>query len=290
LRRGGAVTRMINQPETQGKQPEQGSLVLPAYPQQVPPVHPDQEYKAAHPNTGNLPYPPIRPDQLIRRTTTPPPQNLLVRLLYFWKKDPAYKVMMIAVVLVVIASLLFVSAIGNALLRSPNFLTIGSNYSSNPPTPVVPTGTVDLRPTFPPPGGGNGSTSSSQPPTQGTPSLQSTADAPPTTNPGGGSLSITITNIPSRVPNNSVVSVSVNTGQPDVTVTLEVIYNVPPYRYVSAPVTTDGNGNAVLSWSVAVIMYGHQSRAYVFAVGRDQNGQRVQSQAATVQIVARGIQ
>ena len=275
---------MINQPETQAKQPEQGNLVLPAYPQQVPPVHPDQEYQAASHHTGNLPYPPIRPDQLIRRTTTPPPQNLLVRLLFFWKKDPAYKVMMIAVVLVVIASLLFVSAIGNALLRNPNFLTIGSNSSSNPPTPVVPTGTVDLRPTFPPPGGGNGSTSSSQPPTQGTPSLQSTA------NPGGGSFSITITDIPSRVSNNSVVSVSVDTGQPDVTATLEVIYNVPPYRYVSTPVTTDGNGNAVLSWSVAVIMYGRQSRAFVFAVGRDQNGQRVQSQAVTVQITARGMQ
>lgn len=279
---------MINQSETQGKKPEQGGLVLPAYSQQAPPVHPDKEYQAASHHTGNLPYPPIRPDQLIRRTATPPPQNLLVRLLYFWKKDPAYKVMMIAVALVVIASLLFVSAIGNAFLRNPNFLTIGSNSSSSPPIPVVPTGTVDLRPTFPPPGGGNGSTSSSQPPTQGTPSLQSTADASPTTNPGGGPFSITITNIPSHVSDNSVVSVGVNTGQPNLTVTLEVIYNVPPFRYASSPVTTDGNGNAVLSWSVAVIMYGRQSRAFVYAVGRDQNGQRVQSQAVTVQILARG--
>lgn len=277
---------MINQSETQGKQPEQGNLVLPAYPQQVPPVHPDQEYQAASPTIGSLPYPPIRPDQLIRRTTTPPPQNLLVRLLYFWKKDPAYKVMMIAVVLVLIASLLFVSAIGNAFLRNPNSLTSGSNLSSNPPTPVVPTGTVDLRPTFPPPGGGNGSTSSSQPPTQGTPSLQSTADSSPTTNPGGGLLSIT--NIPNQVANNSVVSVSVNASQPNITVTLLVIYNVPPYRFVSTPVTTDGNGNATLSWSVAVIMFGRHVRANVYAVGRDQNGQRVQSQAVTVQIAARG--
>jgi hypothetical protein len=284
---------MTNQPETQGKQPKQGNLVLPAYPQQVSPVYPDPENHAASHNSGNLPYPPIRPDQLIRRTTTPPPQNLLARLLYFWKKDSAYKVLMIAVVLIFISGLLFVSLIGNALFRNPNFLTIGNNFSPNPPTPVVPTGTVDLRPTFPPPSGGNGSTSSSQPPTQGTPALQSTPDASPTANPnpgGGGPLTTTITNIPTQVVNNSVVSVNVNTSLPNITVTLGVSYNVSPYRYVSTPVTTDGNGNAVLSWSVAVIMFGRHGRAFVFAVAQDQNGQKAQSQAVTVQIMAGGNQ
>ena len=154
----------------------------------------------------------------------------------------------------------------------------------------MPTGTVDLRPTFPPPGGGNGSTSSSQPPAQGTPALQSTPDAnpSPTPNPGGGPLTITVTNIPTQVVNSSVVSVSVNTSLPNITVTLGVYYNVAPYRYVSAPVTTDGNGNAVLSWSVAVIMNGRHTRAFVFAVAQDQNGQKAQSQAVTVQITARG--
>ncbi len=268
---------MINQPETRGKQPQEGKLVLPANPQQVPPVNPD----AASNNTAH--HPQISLEQLIRPKATPPPKNLLARLGYFWQKDSAYKVMMIAVVLFLIASLVFVSMISNTLLRNPHYLSLGNTFSQNPPTVVVPTGTVDLRPTFPPPAGGNGSTSSSQPPTQGTPSLQSTPDSSPTANPGGP-LSISITSIPNRVANHSVVNVSVNTSLPNVTVTLGAFYNVPPFRYASSSVTTDGNGDAVLSWSVAVIMFGRQSRAVVFAVARDQNGQKVQSQAVNVQI------
>jgi hypothetical protein len=44
----------------------------------------------------------------------------------------------------------------------------------------------------------------------------------------------------------------------------------------------------VLSWSVAVFMYGRQTRATVIAIARDQNGQRAQSQPVSVQIVSAG--
>jgi len=280
---------MINQPETQGVQPQEDKLVSPTYPQQVPPVYPDSANPAASNNTANVHHPQISPDQLIRPTAATPPKNLLVRLGYFWQKDPAYKVLMIAVVLVLVASVIFVSVISNTLSRNPQLLTISDPSSQNPPTAVVPTGTVDLRPAFPTPAGGNGSTSSSQPPTQGTPALQSTPGASPTANstPSSGQLTVTITSIPNHVPNHSFVNVSVNTSEPNVIVILGVYYNVPPYRYSSGPVTTDGNGNAVLPWSVTVIMFGRQTKATVFVVARDQNGQKAQTQA-TVLITSTG--
>ena len=280
---------MINQHETQGSNPPKGKLILPAYPQQALPVHPDPEQRAASGNTGNLQNTQIHPDQLIRYPATPLPKQPLAKLRYFWQKDPAYKVLVIAVAVILFAGVVFASLIGNALLRNPHFYALDNTLSQNAPTAIVPIGTVDLRPTFPPPGGGNGSTSSSQPPTQGTPNLPSTPNATPTPNPGGGgTLTISITGIPNRVVNNTVVDVSVNTSLPNVTVTLFVSYNFPPYRYVSASTTTDGNGNAVLSWSVAVIMFGRQTRATVIAIARDQNGQRAQSQPVSVQIVPSG--
>jgi hypothetical protein len=280
---------MINQHETQGSNPPKGKLILPAYPQQALPVYPDPEQRAASGNTGNLQNTQIHPDQLIRYSATPLPKQPLAKLRYFWQKDPAYKVLVIAVAVILFAGVVFASLIGNALLRNPHFYAVDNTLSQNAPTAILPTGTVDLRPTFPPPGGGNGSTSSSQPPTQGTPYLPSTPNASPTSNPvGGGNLTISITGIPNHVVNNTVVDVSVNTSLPNATVTLFVSYNGPPFRYVSASTTTDGNGDAVLSWSVAVIMYGRQTRATVIAIARDQNGQRAQSQPVSVQIAPAG--
>ncbi|HEX6555830.1 MAG TPA: hypothetical protein VF026_23930 [Ktedonobacteraceae bacterium] len=281
---------MINQPETKGS-PQQEKLILPVYPHVVSPANPVNPNPEHYPASGNNPqdeYAPIRPEQLIRQKISSPPMQPIDRLRYYWKKDPAYKVLMIAIVVVVIAAIVFVSLVSNAMQRNPNSAA-NNSISQNPPT-VVPTGTVDLRPTFSAPIGGSGSSSSSQPPAQSTPVLPSTPDASPTADqttptPGdGGSLSVTVNSLPSRVTNNSIVNVSVTTNQPNVTVALAVAYSAPPYKYVSSPTTTDGGGNGVLSWAVEVFMFGRHTQAIVYAVAQDQNGQRVQSQPVTVQI------
>lgn len=278
---------MINRPETQ-EGPQRGKLILHAYPDAASPASPDPEnYPASSKNLQNE-HVPVRPEQLIRQKTTPPPMRPIERLRYYWQKDPAYKVLMIAIAMVVIAALVFVSLVSNAMSRNPN-----STVAQTPPT-VVPTGTADLRPTFPTPVGGSGSSSSSQPPAHSTPVLASTPNASPTadqstpTPDNGGSFTVTLGSIPSRVPNNSNVDVSVNTSQPNVTVALVVTYNAPPYRYISSPTTTDGSGNGTLSWMVAVFMFGRHTQATVYAVAQDQSGHRVQSQPVSVQISASG--
>ena len=288
------VNQMINQPETKGS-PQQGKLILPVYSDAAPPANPVNSNPENYPASGNNPqneYAPIRPEQLIRQKISPPPIRPIDRLRYYWQKDPAYKVLMIAIAVVVIAAIVFTSLVSNAMLRSSNS-TDNNSVSQNPPT-VVPTGTVDLRPTFSAPIGGSGSSSSSQPPAQSTPVLPSTPNASPTADqstptPGDeGSLSVTVNSIPNRVSNNSIVNVSVTTSQPNVTVALAVAYSAPPYKYISSPTTTDGGGNGVLTWAVEVLMLGRHTQAIVYAVAQDQNGQRVQSQPVSVQISPSG--
>jgi hypothetical protein len=215
----------------------------------------------------------------------PPPKEPMAKVRYFWRKDPAYKVLMIALSVVLAAGLVFVSLISNALMRNPKLFTADATISQSLPTVVVPIGTVDLRPTFPPPGGGKGTGSSSQPPAQGTPALQPTS----TDQTGqGGQLTLDITSIPNRVLNNSIVDVSVNASQPDISVSLVVLYSTLPYRATAGPAITDGNGDAILSWSVSVVAFGRHTQAMVYAVASDQNGQQVQSQPVTVQITSGG--
>ncbi|MDQ6644395.1 MAG: hypothetical protein M3Y76_08095 [Chloroflexota bacterium] len=278
---------MINQPETQKPNPQQGKLVLPDHPHEMSPINPDQANHLASGKNQQNTNAHLRPDQLIRQTTPPPARQPVAKLRYYWQKDPAYKVLMIAIAMIMVAGLVFVSLISNVLLRNPNFLAINSTAPSLPT--VVPTGTVDPHPAFPLPSGGNGSTSSSQPPAHSTPILQPTANAtptasPPTPTPGEGSLTVTITAIPVRVSNNSTVNVGVNTSLPNVSVSLVAYYTVLPFKYTSSSTTTNGNGNASLSWSVSLLMYGHHTQAMVYAVVRDQNGQKVQSQAIAVQV------
>lgn len=282
---------MINRPETQGPNPQQGKLVLPAHPHEMSPVNPDQANHLASGKNQQNANAHLRPDQLIRQTTPPPPRQPVAKLRYYWQKDPAYKVLMIAIAMVMVAGLIFVSLISNMLLRNPNFLAIDSTTSSL--TAVVPTGTVDLHPAFPPPNGGNGSTSSSQPPAHSTPILQPTPNATstaslPTPTPGEGSLTVTITSIPVRVSNNRTVNVGVNTSLPNVTVAIVVFYTVPPFRYLSSPTITNGSGDASLSWSVSIITYGRHTQAMVYAIAKDQNGQKAQSQAVAVQVNSSG--
>lgn len=278
---------MIDQPETQEPHTHQGKLVLPAQPHEMSPVIPNQANHLTSGKNQQNTNAHLRFDQLIRQTTPPPPRQPVAKLRYYWQKDPAYKVLMIAIAMVMVAGLLFVSLISNMLLRNPNFLALGSTTSSL--TAAVPTGTVDLHPAFPLPSGGSGSTSSSQPPAYSTPILQPTPNAtstvsPSTPTPGYGPLTVTITSIPVRVSNNSTVTVGVNTSLPNVSVSLVAYYTVPPYRYTSSSTTTNGNGNASLSWSVSLMVFGRHTQAMVFAVARDQNGQKVQSQIIAVQV------
>lgn len=281
---------MINQPETEGSDLQQGKLVLPPYPHEMSPINHNYTHYLASGTNQQHANVPIRPDWLIRQTT-PPPRRPVGKLRYYWQKDPAYKVLIIAIALVVVAGMVFISLISSLLLRNPNYLAIDSTTTSS--TAVVPTRTVDFHPAFPPPSGGNGSTSSSQPPAHSTPILQPTPDISPTASqptptPVTGPLSITITAIPLRVSNNSVVNVGVNTSLPNVSVSLVVYYTSPPYRYVSGSTITNDNGNASLSWSVSIMVYGRHTQAIVFAVARDQSGQKNQSQGVSVQVNGNG--
>src|SRR5579864_2670781 len=187
---------MINQPDMQNQEPRSGKLVL-------PPPPPEQQRMYNGGQQGHL-----RPEQFIRPRTGLAPKSTLARLAYYWQKDPAYKVLMIAMVVVLLAGIVFVSLASSAFLGNPNLFA--SSSSSSPPQPpstgVNPSGTVDLRPSFPTPGGGNGSNQSSQPPMQQTPALQPTA----TTTQNSGTLSVQFTNPPTQVVNGTTVNVDVN--------------------------------------------------------------------------------
>jgi len=287
---------MINQPEIQEPNPQSGKLeIQEPDPQQgklVLPAPPENEYSTL---ANSQHHTQIRPQQLVRHTPTPP-KDPLARLKYFWHKDPAYKVFIIAVGLVLIAGLLSISLLSSAMIRNPNFFALNSTTSQVPPTGgVTPSGTVDFRPAFPQPAGGQGSSTSSQPPVQSTPVLQPTVDnTPPTIEPSPtsvqeGTLTVQITSIPDHAQNNNVVDVGVSTNAPNVTVALYVVYDAPPYRDFAGPRMTDDGGNTTIPWSVSVYrLGGGGARAVVVATATDQNGQQVQSQPVSVQIVSFG--
>ena len=277
---------MIENENQQEQMPPQGKLVLPAYP--------DDEPNAVGARFIAPPQPQVRPDQLIQHKTAPAPKNPMARIGYYWRKDPAYKVLMIAAVLVIAAGFIFVSLATAAFIRNPNLFSSIGNTTPQNPTGVTPSGTVDLRPTFPTPGGGSGGNSSSQPPAQSTPVIQTTPggsttptpQASPTPGSGGGTLTVQITNIPGQVNNNSTVQVDVSTNEPGATVRLQVTYNAYPFYYQSGAQVTDGNGNATLDWNVQVS--GNRTRhiyAKVTAVATDANGQYATSATYIVQVI-----
>src|SRR6516164_10028324 len=150
---------MINQPDTQEQKPQSGKLVLPA-----PLTEEQQMYYG-----GQMAQ--LRPEQLIRQVQ-PVPKGLKARLAFYWHKDPAYKVLMIAMAMVLVAGIIFVSLASAAFLNNSNLFA--SSYRPQAiPKGANPTGTVNLRPTFPAPGGGNGTNQqSSQPPAQPTPAQE----------------------------------------------------------------------------------------------------------------------
>lgn len=266
---------MINQPDTQEQEAQPGKLVLPA-----PSAGEQQMYHGGQ-------KAPLQPGQLIRKQTQPAPKSMGARIAYYWRKDPAYKVLMIAMAMVLLAGLVFVSLASAAFLGTPNFFSSSSSLAI--PKGANPTGTVNLRPTFPSPGGGSGSNQSSQPPTQPTPALQPTADQQSPTPDGGGTLTVQITNLPQQVINGSRVDVGVNTSEPGVSVILVIHYSAQGGRTTAGPQTTDSNGNATIPWFVFTFGFGQKTmQATVYAVATDQNGQRAKSPTYTVQVVTRG--
>ncbi len=282
---------MMNKPDTPVHMPQpelptrdSGKLVLPPPVSEYSPVA-DGQKTVARP----LPPPLTRPPFVAGRSA-PPPRAPLAKISYYWRKDPAYKVFIIATCMVLIAGIVFVSLAAAAVVGNPNlFSANGSNVAQSGSTP---TGTVDLQPVFPTPGG-SGSTQSSQPPVTSTPVLPSTPETTPTTQPtppqNGGTLTVQITSIPSQVFNGEIVQVVVTTSIPGAFVHLQVVYNAPPYYYISGTQQADGSGNAILFWHVGVggFTHGHiTARVYAVATA---NGQRAISPQATVQVMNGGI-
>lgn len=269
---------MIEQPNTQGQRPRTGQLVLP--------VHPPEEQGV---NIGQLP--PTGPSQYTHFATTTTFTNIansFQKLGRLWRKDAAYKVLMIGVAAVVLSGILFMALGSASLLQSLGFLSQNVIVPQNPSAEAHVTGTVDLHPTFPTPSGGNGTSKSSQPPPGSSSYLPPTStDSTPTSQPT--QLTVQITSIPSQVPNNSRVLVSVTTSEPQIDVKLQVYYNAPPYSYTSITRTTDGGGNVTLPWRVQVTAPGTGSIvAIVQAVATDQDGQRVVSPVVKVIVTTSG--
>lgn len=269
---------MINQPDTQEEKLQPEKLVLPA-----PRAGEEHQYYG-----GQMAQ--LHPEQLIRPQTEPAPRGIGARLAFYWHKDPAYKVLMIAMTMVLIAGIIFVSLASAAFLGNSNFLASTSSTPLAIPKGSNPTGTVNLRPTFPAPGGGSGSNQNSQPPVQSTPALKPTnpTGQPSPTPGGGGTLTVQFTNIPQHIMNGSFVGVGVNTSEPGVGVILVIRYSTQGGRSTAGPQTTDSNGNATIPWYVFTFGFGQKNvQAFVYALATDQNGQTARSQTVTVQIQTR---
>jgi hypothetical protein len=198
---------------------------------------------------------------------------------------------MIAMTMVLVAGIIFVSLASSAFLGNSNFFA--SSYTPQAlPKGSNPTGTVNLRPTFPAPGGGKGiNQQSSQPPMGPTPALKPTSTGQLSPTPGGGgTLNVQFTSIPQQVRNGSYVSVGVNTSEPGVSVVLVIRYSVQGGRSTAGPQTTDSNGNASIPWFAYTFGNGQRNvQAYVYALATDQNGQKGKTQTITVQVLTRGM-
>ncbi|MHB8595633.1 MAG: hypothetical protein ACYDER_02345 [Ktedonobacteraceae bacterium] len=278
---------MIDHPDMHEPAMPQQKLVLPAVPVAQPPPDVYSDPRLQVPGVYSDPRMQAPPEMLIRHNA-PPPRSPLAKLVYFWRKDPAYKVLMIAVAMVVIAGLLLTTFVTSTVLHG---FSAAGPVVQNPVATTQPVGTVDNRPAFPTPGGGTGSTVTSQPPMQSTPILQPTTPPiqPTPSPPASGTLSLQITNIPNHVRNNTSVDVGVNTNEANISVSLVILYSSFPYRGTAGPVTTDNNGNANVRWFVFINAFSNRMiTASVYAVARDQNGQIVRSQPATVQISVQG--
>lgn len=276
-------------PEVQERSRASGKLILPPYTGQLPSPNPHEQQTTAYADSGQLPFPNSHqrrakayPGQFLSPNLPKPTTNHLEKFWYLVRKEPAYRLLLVAVVMVLISSIVFISFASSLFFAPPQ--------SSFPPGPggTTPVGTVDLRPTFAPPHGGQGSTTSSQPPKHATPALTNDPNATATIT-SDGSLTIDFAGLPSQVPNNVTLPVTVITNEPGVTVRLFVQYSAAPGFYTSGTQTTDGGGTATLNWRIRVTGVRVVATARVTAIAQDQNGQQAISPTVTVQVISGGV-
>src|SRR5256885_6418215 len=205
----------------------------------------------------------VRPADMGRMWQSSLPANPRARTSRSSKKDPAYRVLFVAitvVILSIIACFALVTGAFNGLAsqivqggqtnpqNSPN----GGIINNNTPTPIA------------------------------MPTTSPTTTQPPVTAP----LTVQITSgIPNPTQNNRTIRVKVTTNQADVSVHLQVVYDVVQ------PLTTQpqnvGNQNiATIPWNVQVKppRRGMTVNAQVTAIAQDQQGHQVTSQPVIVQI------
>lgn len=269
--------------ELPGNHLGQSKLILPS----SEPMHP--------PGARTEYIPPIQSENPASFSAYSPLADLRAKLASLWKKDPAYKVLMISIGSVLIAGMVLSIVVVSVFSQvSATPLSLGT---ASPPIQqaAVGTGQVDLHPTFPTPQGGQGDKNmSSQPPVpteQPTPTPTAvviTDQNQPTPTPQqaqGGPLQLQITDAPQQVNDNSTVTITVNATQPGVSVKLLVNYTTRPFFTSTDTQTTDGSGNASLSWHIHLTGFTNNALARVTAIGQNADGQRTASQTVTVQIV-----
>ncbi len=259
-----------NHPESrQGQAPEQPKLVLPGLPE-------DAHYPGAY--TQRV-Y--VHPDQMQLK----PPSRFgrpFATLRQLWRRDPAYKVLLVAAGMVLVAGIIFTVFLVSMLVQAA---TPTDTTATTAPTQSKTT--TNAPPTFPTPSGGKGNKGSSQPPKSTPVVLPTLTPAPtPTTQPVQ-TLNPRIVSIPQQVRNNTMVPVVISVGQPGVAVRLQVTFDQATNVNTSGPLTTDANGNVTLYWHVSAFSVKQHFVARVTAFATNQNGQQVQTQTVSVEVVNR---
>jgi hypothetical protein len=255
---------VVNQPEqdTQGVHSPERKLAL-----SEPPDAGQQRRRYSSP----------RPDQSINQQMSTAPHGLFTRVLHRLRTDRAFALLCASIALVILTSVILISLSASAVNASNNGPVWNKAMVQHPTMPAS-TGTVDLKPKFPTPASKKGSNTSSQP----TPGVQATQPD----SPDQGTLNVQITDVPDVVNNQSQVRVEVQTSEPGVEVHLQVSYNAFPFYYTSRADTTDGDGNATLTWSVRVRSFNSNNNvtANLIVVATDRNGQQATSDPTTVEI------
>jgi len=198
-----------------------------------------------------------------------------------WRNDPAYIVLLIAIATVLVAGIAF-AAVASTMF----FSGTEQRATTAPKTVTTSQGTVDTHPMFPTPGGKRDGTTGSQ----FSPTATPTTPVQPTPT-QIVPLTVQINNPPTQVSNNTVVPISVTTSEPNTSVRLIVIYSASPYFASVGPQMTDENGNATISWPVAVRASErhHTVTARILVTCGEQHKKGALSQTFLVQIMTRGI-
>lgn len=272
-------------PNMGGRQTPSQKLILPDPHAVYSP--PNQQTQRGYPLQGRL----VNSQSIPAPAMPPLPMNKRN-----WRKDPAFMVLLAAICAVLIGGTAFAIFASNILApNTPQNASKGNtsaNTANTPPTNPT-TGT----------GSGPGVTPTTQPTQVITVTVQPSPTTVPTTPPvqptatqpvqgQNGPLTVQVNDVPAQVFNNSVVPISVTTSNPNSSVRLFATYTVSPFFYSSGTQTTDANGDATLSWRVAVRRFGGTSNQIVARItvsARDKNNQQTVSQSYTVQIQVRGI-